>query len=119
MQTQRMKWIAGALVLFGFLVTAGASHASCTGSNRVGLSEAACLDGGHENTCQSRIFGACVDWASSHWAESQCIDKVVAKVDISGATDRTWHLNNFARRSGEHYNKTRGVYCCNDLGRCN
>lgn len=121
MQTQRIRWTVGALALFGSLAIAGASHASCTGDNRLGLSEANCLRGGHTNSCESKIFGQCISPVSYYWAMSRCSEQgtVVAKVDIAGGTDKTWHLNDNRKRSGESSNHTRGVYCCDDLGLCN
>ena len=122
MRTQRIRWTVGALALFGSLAVAGASHASCTGDDRLGLSEAACLLGGHLNDCDSAIFNQCISWSSSYWAQSRCSARgtVVAKIDIAGGTDETWHLNDGDKRSGSKSDKkTRGVYCCDDLGLCN
>ena len=119
MQTQRMKWAVGTIALFGSLVIAGTSYASCTGSNRLTVGASDCLDGSHTNTCTARIFGKCIAYSSSFEVTSQCEEKVVAKIDLAGATDRTLHLHNFAIRSGTDSVEVRGVYCCDDLGRCN
>ena len=123
MRTLGMKWMVGALALSAFLAVSGASHASCTGDNRIAQASSGCMEGGHTNSCSGRIFGACVSWSSSFWAEaySRCTggtDKVVVKIDISGGSDRTWHLSDTNRREGTSSRSTNGVYCCNDLGRC-
>lgn len=122
MRTRRIPWTAGALALFGSLAIAGAGHASCTGDDRLSLSEADCLNGGHTNSCSSKLFGHCISRNSYFWAQSTCSAQgtVVAKIDITGGTDKTWHLNDDVKRSGSHTDKhTGGVYCCNDLGLCN
>ena len=122
MRARRMKCTVGALALLGSLAIAAASHASCTGSDRLTIAESNCLDGDHTNTCTLRAFGKCIGHSSTYWVQSSCwwSGTVVAKIDIAGAADKTWHIENAARRSGSSSsNKTRGVYCCNDLGLCN
>ena len=122
MRTQRIRWTVGALALFGSLAIAGSSYASCTGDDRLGLSEANCLLGGHTSRCDGKLFGQCLSGSSTFWARSRCSahGTVVAKIDIEGGTDKTWHLNDNNTRNGSHDSKrTRGVYCCDDLGLCN
>ena len=123
MKTPSTTCLAALIAIFVMLSASAAVHASCTGSNRVSLDNASCLFGDWENTCHSRIFGGCVSWGSTYWVQANvdCIqgtDKVVAKIDISGATDRTWHQTDFNVRTGSSNHKTNGVYCCSDLGRC-
>ena len=123
MRMQRIRWTVGALALFGFVAVSGASHASCTGSNRQAAIDSYCLTGEYTNTCEGSIFGGCVKWSSSFWAEADedCVtgtDKVVVKIDIAHATDKTWHQTNTDRRSGTASKRVNGVYCCKDLGRC-
>ena len=107
-----------ALVLPLCLVVSGASYASCGSGNRTALGSAECLDGGWNN--KKGFMG----WKSStFWAQNKCPDwgKTVAKVDISKATDKTWHLTTGDSRSGSHGSAhVSGVYCCSDLSHlCN
>ncbi len=123
MRMQRMKWAAGALALLGFLAISGAGHASCSEINRISESVSGCMESGFDNRCKSQIFGQCLSWSSTFWAEaaSECTrgsDKVVVKVDIAGGTDKTWHLYDDTQRSGSASKKVRGVFCCSDLGNC-
>ena len=123
-KTLLRAFLAAFLAVFGVLAVPGASHASCSGSNRVSLSSASCLDGGYSNYCATRIFGKCVSWNSSHWvqATANCTrgdDKVVAKISLRNMGDRTWHRYNNARHQATSDAKTKGIYCCSDLGRCN
>ena len=120
MRTSGMKWMVGAVALAAFLAVSGASYASCTGNNRVSLGDADCLSGGHSNSCTSRIFGKCITYTSSFWAQKVCTGgrKVVAKIDLKSASDRTWHLTNTGERNGSASSKVNGIYCCSDLGRC-
>ena len=124
MRISTMKWMAGAFALSAFLAVSGASHASCDENDRIASGDSSCLSAGWSNSCENRIFGKCISWSSTYWAQaaSQCTSgssKVVAKVDIAGGSDRTWHLHNTDNRSGSSStNKTNGIYCCNDLGRC-
>lgn len=121
MRTQGMKWRVGALALVGSLAIVGASHASRTGNDRLTIAESDCLDGSHENTCTYRALGKCLGHSSTYRIQDPCrwLGTAVAKIDIAGAADKTWHIENADRRSGEsRYNKTGDVYCCDDLGLC-
>ena len=99
------------LLAFVLIVAvAGEAKASCTGSDRVSRDNAECLSGWWDNNTwpKNSTFGAqnlCSDWG-----------KVVAKVDISGASDRTWHLADGGKRRGSTSNSVRNIYCCQDLG---
>ena len=122
MKTQRMKWMVGAIALFGFLAISGASHASCTGDDRLELDEARCLTGTHNNICVDKLFGHCLNWQSTYSARKLCRDvddKTVAKIDLAHSSDKTWHLNDYLWRDGESMAMVRGIYCCDDLGTCN
>ncbi len=83
------------LLAFAFIAAvAGEAWAACTGSNRIDHSDAECLHGWWDNNSWPResTFGAqnlCPDWGT-----------VVAKVDIAGTSDRTWHLANGDKRRG-------------------
>ena len=120
MRSSGMKWMVGAVALSAFLAFSGASHASCTGGNRISVGSADCLSAGYSNTCDSRMFGKCVSYTSSFWAQKVCTGgrKVVAKIDLKSATDLTWHLTNTGTRNGSASYKVNGIYCCRDLGRC-
>ena len=122
MRKLRMRWTVVTLAAFGFLVISGASHASCTGSDRLSLSRANCLDGDHYSVCSFRLFGTCMVKKYKVWVQSRCSGdgtKVVAKIDIANVTDLTWHQTSNAKRSVETDNPINGVYCCDDLGQCN
>lgn len=102
----------GALVLSVLAVSQ--VHASCTGSDRISFRDAQCLAANWKNT--NYIFG------SSFAARNLCPDygKVVAKIDLKNANDKTWHLRDGETRSGESHGKVRGIHCCRDLGKlCN
>ncbi len=99
------------LLAFALIVTvAGGAYASCTGSDRVSRDNAECLSGWWDNNSwpKKSTFGAqnlCPDWG-----------KVVAKVDIRNATDRTWHLADGNKRRSNTSHTVRNIYCCQDLG---
>ena len=102
--------IPGLLAFVLIVAFAGTADASCTGSNRISHGSAECLHGWWDNNSwpNDSKFGAqnlCPDWG-----------KVVAKVDIEAASDRTWHLDDGDKRRGSTSNRVRGVYCCKDLG---
>lgn len=123
MKTLPATFLAAVIAIFGVLAVPGTSHASCTGSNRLSLDEAYCLDGGWNNSCNARIFGKCISWSSTYWVEADYFctqgNTVVAKIDLKGHTDKTWHQNDSNRRSGSHGTTTvNGIYCCKDLGFC-
>ncbi len=125
MRTRKTKWTMGAGVFCWLLAVSGASHASCTGDNRVGLDGTGCLTATYTNTCTFKLFGTCMEWQSnfSVWVNvGRCRfpgEKVVAKIDLAGMADKTWHFNeNDTSRDGRAGGKVRGIYCCEDLGRC-
>lgn len=98
------------MLAFAFIAAvAGEAWAACTGSNRIDHSDAECLHGWWDNNSWPResTFGAqnlCPDWGT-----------VVAKVDIAGTSDRTWHLANADKRRGRTSFTVRDIYCCKDL----
>ena len=51
------------------------------------------------------------------WARNLCSDqgKIVVKVDVKNAKDKTWHLTGSEEREGSGYGRVRGVYYCKDL----
>lgn len=86
------------------------AFASCTGSNRIWHNSAECLVAEWESK----------SWPQTSWfrVSSTCssFGKVVAKVDIKNASDRTLHLTNSNNRDGSTSNPIRGIYCCKDVG---
>ena len=94
-----MKWNAAravsamfALVLMAAL--AGQAYASCGKSQRIDHDDANCLDAGWNNS---------TNWLSHGkvWARNECPEHgtVVAKVDIKGGKDKTWHLSDGDKKS--------------------
>ena len=95
-----------------------ASHAACGSSQRTSHSSAQCLDAGWTNSTRGWLRQK----RTSIWAENECASwgKVVAKVDLKSASDKTWHLNNSSRRTGSANAHTRSISCCKDLSHlCN
>ena len=58
---------------------------------------------------------------SPYHVSNQCYQygKVVAKVDLVSASDRTIHLTDALPRDGDTRHRIRGISCCSDLGICN
>ena len=84
-----------ALALAFLLVAPPEANAACEGSNRLYHGDSSCLSAGWNNG----------GWASTnrtYWAKNNCsyAGKVVAKIDLMSASDRTWHLNDGNKRSG-------------------
>lgn len=123
MKTLPTTFLAALIAIFGVLAVPGTSHAStCTGSNRLSLDAAACLDGGTSSDCSWKLFGTCMSVFYTAWVQSKCSGdgtKVVAKIDVEGHQDYTWHQTNNGKRTLESFSKIRGAYCCDDLGKCN
>lgn len=104
--TKCLVCVASVLVLSVLAVSQ--VDASCTGSNRISYRAAQCLDADWENT--DYFFG------SSFWVRNECTayGRVVAKIDLKNANDKTWTLDTGDRRSGESHAKVSGIYCCRD-----
>lgn len=102
--------ILGLLAFALIVAVAGDAYASCTGSNRVDRDNAECLNGWWDNNSWPK--------KSTFGAQNQCPDwgKVVAKVDIKNAGDKTWHLGDGNSRTGSTSSTVRDIYCCKDLG---
>ena len=92
------------------VLAASQVDAACTGGNRISYRSAECLDADWENT--GYMFG------SSFSARNRCAayGRVVAKIDLKSANDKTWYLDNGDKRSGESHAKVRWIHCCRDLG---
>ena len=86
-----LRYAAGALALFAFLAVSGASHASCTGSDRLASTAANCLDEDVVNTCTEKFLGLCVSYSAFVAAEQECEpgsdENMVVKIDKAGGTD--------------------------------
>ena len=101
--------VAGALLL----LQAEAAASQCSRENRVDHSDAECLYAWWKNRGLLR---------QSPWhVSNQCSDygKVVAKVDLVSAGDRTIHLPDALPRDGDTRHRIRGIACCSDMGVCN
>lgn len=101
--------VAGLLAFVAIMAVTGIAYAACGISDRVTHGNAACLHAWWDNNPwpQKSKFGAqnqCAEWG-----------RVVAKIDIYAASDRTWHLNNGSKRRGSASNRVRDVHCCKDL----
>ncbi|MCY4500323.1 MAG: hypothetical protein OXE57_02010 [Alphaproteobacteria bacterium] len=97
--------LAGALLLFPVSAAAG----SCSSENRVDHRNAECLYAWWKNRGLLK---------KSPWhVSNQCpeLGKVVAKVDLVAARDRTIHLTDRIPRDGDTRHRIRNVYCCSDL----
>ncbi|MYD94822.1 MAG: hypothetical protein F4Y02_14270 [Chloroflexi bacterium] len=98
------------LVAFALIVAvAGEARASCTGSNRVSRDNSECLHGWWNNRSwpNNSTFAAqntCPGWG-----------RVVAKIDIQNASDRTWYLGDSTVRRGDTSSRVRDIWCCKDL----
>ena len=102
--------ILGLLAFAAIMVVAGAAYASCTGSNRVTFHNSECLHGWWDNNPWPRkstfgVQGFCKDWGT-----------VVAKIELAGCIDKTWHLDHNNKRRGSELCQVRGIHCCKDVG---
>ena len=106
----RLIGLMALAVLAATALAPGSAYAACGSSNRIASSSANCLNASWDN-------GTHLWTHSSASARNVCSDlgTVVAKVDIRGATDWTWHLTNDTTRQGTSDHNFRGVYCCSDL----
>ena len=102
--------ILGLLAFVLIAAIAGDAYAACTGSNRIRHNDVECLHAWWDNN----------SWPSRSevWARNDCPSwgKVVAKIDIRSASDKTWHLTTGGTRYSHTSNRIRSVSCCKDLG---
>ncbi len=109
------RWPGAAAAMFLLLLLPAApANAACDGNKRVDHRNAECLDAWWDNRGVLR--------KNRYRVQNMCADygKVVAKVDLKSARDRTLHLTNGNRRYGRTLHAIRGVSCCADLGNlCN
>ncbi len=101
--------LAGALLL----LPENAEASQCSRGERVNHRDAECLYAWWKNR---GLFKK-----SPYHVSNQCSEygKVVAKVDLVSASDRTIHLIDDIPRDGDTRHRIRGISCCSDLGICN
>ena len=92
------------------LLPATTADASCSAGNRVDYRDAECLSAWWKNRGLLK--------KSPYHVRNMCPEygKVVAKVDLKSAMDRTLHLNDGLPRDGDTRHRIRGVSCCSDTG---
>ena len=95
------------------LLPASAAAGSCSTENRVDHRDAECLSAWWKNRGLLK--------KSPYHVSNQCPEygKVVAKVDLVSARDRTIHLTDHIPRDGDTRHRIRGISCCSDMGICN
>ena len=96
------------------LLPTGTADASCSAGNRVDHRDAECLSGWWKNRGLLK--------KSPYHVRNMCPEygKVVAKVDLKSARDRTLHLTDGLPRDGDTRHRIRGISCCSDIGElCN
>ena len=102
--------LAAALMLLPATTAAG----SCSPGDRVDHKDAECLSASWKNRGVLK--------KSPYHVRNMCPEygKVVAKVDLVSAMDRTLHLDDGSRRDGTTIHRIRGISCCSDIGElCN
>ena len=113
--TFRTGVLAVALLAAAFmLLPATTAEASCSTGNRVDHRDAECLSAWWKNRGLLK--------KSPYHVRNMCPEygKVVAKVDLRSAGDRTLHLNDGLPRDGDTRHRIRDISCCSDIGElCN
>ena len=92
------------------LLPATTAEASCSTGNRVNYRDSECLSAWWKNRGLLK--------KSPFQVRNMCPEygKVVAKVDLKSASDRTLHLDDGLPRDGDTRHTIRGVSCCSDIG---
>ena len=105
--------VVAALAVALTLLATGAAEAACSSANRVDHGNAECLYAWWKNRGLLK--------KSPYHVSNQCSEfgKVVAKVDLVSARDRTIHLDDGLPRDGDTRHRIRGISCCSDMGICN
>ena len=96
------------------LLPATTADASCGSGSRVNHRDAECLSASWKNRGVLK--------KSPYHVRNMCPEygKVVAKVDLKSAMDRTLHLDDGSQRDGTTIHRIRGISCCSDIGElCN
>ena len=102
------------LAVASILLPASTAEASCSTGNRVDHKDAECLSASWKNRGVLK--------KSPYHVRNMCPEygKVVAKVDLVSAMDRTLHLDDGSQRDGTTIHRIRGISCCSDIGElCN
>ena len=104
--------IAAMILLAAALISlpARTADAACSAESRVDHRDAECLYAWWKNRGLLR--------KSPYHVSNQCsaYGKVVAKVDLVSADDRTIHLDDAFPRDGDTSHRIRGISCCSDTG---
>ncbi len=92
------------------LLPATTADASCGSGSRVNHRDAECLSASWKNRGVLK--------KSPYHVRNMCPEygKVVAKVDLKSAMDRTLHLDDGSQRDGSTIHRIRGISCCSDTG---
>ena len=92
------------------LLPATTAEASCSAPNRVDHRDAECLSAWWKNRGLLK--------KRPYHVRNMCPEygKVVAKVDLTSARDRTPHLNDGLPRDGDTRHRIQGISCCSDIG---
>ena len=107
--------VALAALLFLAPLATGEASASCGSSHRLQHGDSDCLHGWWDN---SPPASSGVALGTKYGAQSFCshYGTVVAKIDISAASDVTWHLNSGSKRRGQKgWGEVRSINCCADI----
>ena len=101
---------AAVLAVALILLPAMTADASCSAGNRVDHRDAECLSAWWKNRGVLK--------KSRFHVRNKCPEygKVVAKVDLKSAMDRTLLLNDGLPRDGGTRHRIRGISCCSDIG---
>ena len=101
-----------AVMLTLLAVTSEPVLALCEKSARIHPDKVPCMEGGYKNKGNSFWNPS---WKA--WARNLCSDKgkIVVKVDVKNAKDKTWHLKGSGKRKDSGYGRVRGVYYCEDI----
>ena len=110
---RRSAYIARSALLLAFplgFLAAGFAEAACEKSRRISHRDAECLSAEWNNR---GVFKK-----NSYRVRNMCPDygKVVAKVDLKMARDRTLHLNDGSARTGRTGHRIGSISCCPDIG---
>ena len=112
----RLALAFAALLFLAPLAIDQALGSNCEWSYRMNHSNSDCMHGWWDNSPPASTGYA---MGSKYGVQSFCSNygSVVAKIDISGGSDRTWTLNNGSKqRGGSVWNNVSGIYCCIDKG---
>lgn len=99
---------ARVLAVAALALCAASVDAACEKKHRVSHRDAECLTASWTHGIPPmrtfRVRNRCPD-----------LGKVVAKIDLVGARDRTWHLHDGDTRHGSTTHRIRDISCCSDL----